>query len=168
MIGRAVISTDGLYRYALWRSFEPAQLDGTDLVVPTGTVLFVMLNPSTATGREDDPTVKRCMNFASDWGYRRLAVANLYAGRATKPELLNDIPDPVGPFNDEWLRALAASADVVVAAWGATPAPNKGRAEHVLGILGDCYALGVTKDDHPKHPLYVKGDTELVPYSIGG
>jgi hypothetical protein len=50
----AVLSADGRYRYELARhiSHDPA------------TVLFIGLNPSSATAAEDDPTVRREVGFA--------------------------------------------------------------------------------------------------------
>lgn len=48
----------GKYRYSLMRR----------LATGRGTVLFVGLNPSTATATEDDHTVTRCVRFAQAWG----------------------------------------------------------------------------------------------------
>lgn len=52
----AVISDCGQYRYALSRG---GWMGGK------GTVLFVMLNPSTADASEDDPTIRRCVRTPS-------------------------------------------------------------------------------------------------------
>lgn len=77
----------GEYRYKLWRvTGAPG----------TSVALFVMLNPSTADATDDDPTIRRCIRFARDWGHARLLVANLYALRATDPRALSRHPDPVG------------------------------------------------------------------------
>lgn len=37
-----------------------------------------MLNPSRADATDDDPTVRRCLGFASAWGYGSLLIHNLY------------------------------------------------------------------------------------------
>ena len=76
------------YRYALWRRWAP----GDDYV------LLVGLNPSTADHRRDDPTIRRCIGFARDWGYSGLCVANLFAFRATYPRDLFAADDPVAPL----------------------------------------------------------------------
>lgn len=72
--GDAQFSGCGRYRYRLTREL------GGKL-----TLTFVMLNPSTADGSADDPTIRRCKGFAKDWGYGRLVIVNLYAFRATNP-----------------------------------------------------------------------------------
>ena len=70
----ADISPCGRYRYSLWRKWGPG-----------ATCMFVGLNPSTADETADDPTIRRCMAFARDWGYGALCMANLFAYRATDP-----------------------------------------------------------------------------------
>ena len=57
--------------------------------------MFIMLNPSTADEHLNDPTVRRCMDFASRWGYGTLFVTNLSPLRATDPtELKAAGPEP--------------------------------------------------------------------------
>jgi hypothetical protein len=149
----AIISDDGLYRYQLTRVWR------------RGAILpFIMLNPSTADGTEDDPTIRRCRGFARDMGYAGLTVLNLYAYRATKPRdlflaMAKDV-DVVGPENDEclaWLLESAADTKVpVIAAWGAHAAPLRvlelRTMPHATEVLR---ALGTTADGSPRHPLYL-------------
>ncbi|MDR9403044.1 MAG: DUF1643 domain-containing protein [Halothece sp. Uz-M2-17] len=42
-------------------------------------ITFIMLNPSRANATVDDPTIRRCLGFAQDWGHGSLAVVNLFA-----------------------------------------------------------------------------------------
>jgi hypothetical protein len=153
----AVLSDDGQYRYALTRHWG----EGTSL-------RFVMLNPSTADASLNDPTIRRCIGFAKREGYGGLVVLNLYAYRATNPKALLTCGDPVGPGNDDMLRAHMRSsvgvARPVVAAWGANA-----RADRVKQVLDLCLGvdwrcLGTTKDGHPRHPLYVRGDQPLISF----
>lgn len=158
---RAVLSQDHRYRYALWR-VVPQTLESA--MGPPTTCLFVMLNPSTADAFHDDPTIRRCVDFAERWGCGLLAVANLFALRSPDPAKMGMVEDPVGPENDHWIRQLGHESSFTVVAWGAHPFIED-RAERVLGLLeGDVHHLGLTKDGFPRHPLYVAASTEPEPY----
>ncbi|MFN8498399.1 MAG: DUF1643 domain-containing protein [Anaerolineae bacterium] len=144
----ALFDDSGLYRYRLWRIWGAG-----------AAVAFVMLNPSTADGARDDPTIRRCMGLARAWGYGRLEVVNLFAYRSPSPEALRRVSDPVGPDNDRYLGE-AAGAALVVVAWGNDGA-LLGRDRAALAALADgrLHCLGVTLRGQPRHPLYVRGDT---------
>lgn len=132
------------YRYALWRRWAPGD----------GFVLLVGLNPSTADHLRDDPTIRRCIGFARDWGYSGLCVANLFALRATYPEDLLAAEDPVGPRNDQWLRRLARNAGLVVGGWG-NHGRYRDRADQVLPWLPEPHCLRLNQSGEPAHPLYL-------------
>jgi hypothetical protein len=144
----AVFSEDMTYRYKLTRTWGTS---GTHAV-------WVMLNPSTADARQDDPTIRRCTAFTKAWGLDGLVVVNLFALRATDPVELLGHPAPVGEANDRFIRDAVHPWSVVVAAWG-THKIAAARARAVLGILtaqtDAVGCLGVTKDGRPRHPLYV-------------
>jgi hypothetical protein len=158
MIRDAWISEDGRYRYRLKRTWIPS----------TTPVVFVMLNPSTADATVDDPTVRRCVAFAKAWGFGGMVVVNLYALRATNPKALWADPDPVGPYNDRELTAVAQSAAAlqfpVIAAWGANARPDRVAAVRALPGMSNLRCLGTTKGGAPKHPLYLRADSALVAY----
>lgn len=182
----ADISPDGVYRYRLWREWRnhpsPSKWrwwkndDGSAVVDGTGkpvgepeSVLFVMLNPSTADGKTDDPTIRKCVGFARRWGYDRIDVANLFAYRATNPQVLLRLPehnDPFGVRNQEVIERLAHDCHLIVCAWG-THGNHLGQNETVRGWLEGCtskplHALGFSKDGHPRHPLMVSYSTPLL------
>lgn len=151
---RARISPDGLYRYGLIRKWDHAAQPAT----------FIMLNPSTADGTQDDPTIRRCVGFARALGCGGIVVVNLYAFRATKPADLWQAEDPVGPENDDRIRSNVAYAATVgapvIAAWGTQPKARDRVAEVsviVEGAGAPLLALGITKGGDPRHPLYVAG-----------
>ena len=152
----ATFSSDRVYRYALWRRWEGG--DGQDCV-------FIMLNPSTADESVLDPTVTRCVGFARDWGYSGLIVANIFALRATDPRKLLTAVDPIGPQNNQALIAAVLRASCVICAWGVHGKLND-REHEVLELLNSrkLECLGVTKGGHPKHPLYLKRDTQRRPF----
>ena len=118
---------------------------------------FCGLNPSTADETKDDPTVKRCINRAKRMGFDGMIMLNIFAYRSTDPQGLLEVPNPVGGWNDEVLRLVAAGAHGVIACWGTHGAIN-GRGAFVLKLLKQSAkrlaVLAWTKDGHPKHPLY--------------
>jgi hypothetical protein len=144
----AVISSCGLYRYALHRRWD----DGPQ-------VLFCMLNPSTADETNPDPTMTKCLKFAKRWGYGSLAIGNLFGFRATEPRDMLAADEPVGPDNDVWLRILAGESQLKIAAWGANGG-YRDRDKAVLALLQghDLHYLRLTKEGHPGHPLFLPGN----------
>jgi hypothetical protein len=48
--------------------------------------LFIMLNPSTATEVQNDPTVERCEQRARTLGFGAFRVTNIFAWRDTDPK----------------------------------------------------------------------------------
>lgn len=148
----ATITPDGVYRYALTRSWDP-EPDTTEQHKP---VVWVMLNPSTADGQVDDPTVVRCVGHTRRWGYCHLTVVNLYAYRATDPRELALAAgagfDVVGPLNDDVVRSAIEGAGLVVAAWGAMRLADR-RTPGVVAMADRLHCLGRTTSGHPCHPL---------------
>lgn len=153
---RAAFSPCRRYRYSLWREI--------DMFDPR-CVLFIGLNPSTATAYEDDPTCRREIDFATRLGYGHYCKANLFGWRATLPSEMLAAADPIGPDNDAWLDALVRQATLVVAAWGAH-GHHQGRAKAFLASIPNvpiwCY--GKNKDGSPCHPLYLPASRSLVRY----
>lgn len=160
--GGAVLSPCGRYRYLLWRDLQAS------LTEPGGTCLWVMLNPSTADGATNDPTIRRCMGFTQAWGYERMEVVNLYAYRATQPTRLKRATDPIGPDNFDAIREALGRADLVVAAWGgSTPAglmspPSIPALAAQAGL--PLHALGTTAKGEPRHPLFMPVGLEPQPW----
>lgn len=154
----AIISECGLYRYMLWRDW------GGDARVCT----FIMLNPSTADATQDDPTIRRCIGFATREGCGRLLVLNLFAFRSPSPSALKAAADPIGPDNNRHLGNLVTDGifGPIIAAWGAHGS-HMGRDRVVRGLFSErpLMCLGTTKDGAPRHPLYVKADQPLTVFA---
>ena len=157
----ASISDDGLYRYSLERRWDPTY----SRTQPT--MAFVMLNPSTADGGSDDPTIRRCISFAKREGCGALNVVNLFALRSTDPTALFDADDPIGPENVDHLKRVMGYADICVAAWGAFWWDHREQLArpYIEDFAHDVWCLGMTKAGQPRHPLYVRGDQPLVRWS---
>ena len=148
----AVISEDQKYRYSLHRS-------GVGDEAPA---VFIMLNPSTADGNSDDPTIRRCRTFIRDWECGYLRVVNLFAYRSTDFEELKKVEDPVGPANMAFIVSECYQAHVkgglVICAWG-THGGYRNQAARVCGALEyvgvRLSCLKTTKAGYPSHPLYL-------------
>ena len=151
----AVYSDCERYRYMLTRVW-----------VPEGRkALFIMLNPSTATEVQNDPTVERCERRARALGFGAFRVLNIFAWRDTDPKAMRAAEDPVGPGNDAAIQQSLAWADQVICAWGTHGAHlNRGPAvEALLRQAGVAlFHLGLSKAGHPKHPLYIGYDVQPV------
>ena len=149
----ALLSRNRLYRYALWREWDSNK----------GTCVFIGLNPSTANETEDDPTLRRCVNFAKSWGFGKCVMLNLFAYRATVPDELKKQDKPVGYKSNHYIKTQSVDADLVVVAWG-----NHGsfltRDKKVLKLLKDipvkCFQ--VTAKGQPAHPLYQSKIVQLI------
>ncbi len=138
------------YRYWLRRTWDPT----------LERCVFICLNPSTADAHHDDPTLKRCISFAKQWGYGSLLLVNLFSFRATNPRALKTASDPVGPRTDFWLRRAARETPNVIAAWGnGGLLHNRGTTVHKR--LGIPFCLGITALGMPRHPLYCPNNTRL-------
>lgn len=135
------------YRYALTREWGPGE-----------RALFVMLNPSTATEVQNDPTVERCERRSRALGFGGFRVTNIFAWRDTDPRKMRAAAVPVGPENDTTILDGAAWANRIICAWG-THGAHLGRGAQVEALLRattlPLHHLGLTKEGHPKHPLYI-------------
>ena len=160
----ATLSKDRVYRYTwgvAFHDFEGAQRQ---------SCIFLMLNPSTADENKTDPTVRRCMGFARQWGFASLSVINIFAYRATNPKELRFVNDPIGDWNDIIIKRTADKAPMVVCAWG-THGGLRGRGKQVLEMLEPynekLFHFGWTKNGQPRHPLYVPANTPLISIKRG-
>jgi len=145
----------GNYRYNLWRIWDE-QLP---------RVLWVMLNPSTADANQNDPTLRRILEFSKQWGYGSLEVVNLYAWRSPDPKTLLSASDPVGPLNNQHIIKAAERVARIVVAWGSHKSTiNRDREVLALFSHREVYRLTVTRTGAPGHPLYVPSDTPLQIY----
>ena len=160
----AAFSDCGTYRYMLEHRWSK---DGDGAMVG-----FILLNPSTADAYKDDPTIRRCRGFAQEWGYAGMYIGNMLAYRATDPkELPDDISEAIGPHRDHYLQELCERSNIIVCAWGSSAPTLINRRVSIMthqNILEDhnylVYCLGRNGNGKPKHPLYLRKDSELEVY----
>jgi hypothetical protein len=169
------------YRYTLWREWgnidpimdllctiERAQFGWSHIGNRNQFIQFIGLNPSTADEKMDDPTVRRCINFAKAWGFGGMCMTNLFAFRATDPNTMKSEKHPIEHlpgWQAETISAVALAAGLIVAAWGKDGAHLK-RGEEVQRLLQkfQVQCLGQNGDGSPKHPLYLASITRPVPF----
>jgi hypothetical protein len=158
---KAIFSTDGLYRYELFRP-------GTG----RKRTAVIMVNPSTADDVEDDATIRKVRGFAERNDFGKLIIGNLFAYRSTDIRKLKDVIDPVGPANDYHLRRMMSQADQVLFGWGRLeklPVHLRDRWRVVADIAESLghkpLCLGTTLDGQPRHPLMLPYSMPVKPWS---
>lgn len=158
-ISEAVISDCERYRYRLTRIWDES--------LPI--VYWIMLNPSTADGLLDDPTIRRVVGFSERAGYGGVMIINLFAWRSTTPSYIKyivDLGDPreaIGPENHKYLEEALYSGCTVVAGWGNHgKLANRGR--EIKNMFPDLKTLRVSKNGYPSHPLYLPNKLEFIGY----
>lgn len=147
----AIFSDDGQHRYALWRVWSQVRQP----------LMFIGLNPSTANGTMNDPTITRLMVRAELEGFGGLLAGNLYALVSSIPSPLTWREDAIGDEADDYIRQMVSLASRVLCAWGSFPAAKK-RVDAVLNMIPEPYCLGINGDGQPKHPLYIPYSTKMV------
>lgn len=145
------------YRYALTRVWDEAALRLT----------YVMLNPSTATEVQNDPTIERCERRARALGYGGIRITNIFAWRDTDPKALKRAAAPIGPDNDRIVAEASSWGDLTLCGWGAhgTHMDRGAEIAELLRSTGHRLAtLGLSKAGHPRHPLYISYQTQPEPW----
>lgn len=148
----ANFSDDRKYRYALWRIW----------IENKPIVGFIGLNPSTANEHKDDPTIRRVMRYAADWGYGGLYMLNLFAFVTPYPKDLETAPDPQG-MNDYWIEEYRKQCEKLIYVWGSFP-QAAARAKEIIERYPGGYCLGKSKMGNPLHPLYLPVGLEPIPF----
>ena len=140
-------------------------------------LICVGVNPSTAAPDHLDNTLKSVERVARFNGYDSFLMFNVYAQRATNPDTMERVCNPLlHRENLEAFRYLLSlsPSPAVWAAWGAIIEKRP----YLPGCVRDLvregeekgarwYCAGaVTKKGHPHHPLYLKKDEKLRPFDV--
>ena len=176
----------GPYRYKLVRERRPGIPPGMSKCPELlREMVFIGLNPSTADGHLNDPTLRKCLAYAESHGCCRVTMLNLFAWRETHPDNLAlaaaTDENVIGPDNQRQIRKALTEYDnrtiyAVVACWGNGIEKvmwyvngHHSHGKHMRKLVADLghnlYSIGVpTNSGHPAHPLYLKGDEPLLTY----
>lgn len=138
------------YRYALWRVWD----------YDKPRIMFIGLNPSTADETQNDPTIRRVIGFAKEWGYGGIFMCNLFGIVSTDPGVLKTCEDPVRD-NDDWLMRYADLSKDILFGWGNFKEAQD-RAKMVAPWFPNALCLGKNANGTPKHPLYIAAKTKPI------
>lgn len=161
----ASFSNDDKYRYKLGRIISEGRK----------SVLWIMLNPSTANAFILDPTLRKCREFSKRWGYNIMLVGNVFAYRSTDPKGLYKIKDPLGKENKKAIEEMALdynnSECDIICGWGQEKIVDKYKKQINDMLLPFAmekmlYCLGTNKNGSPKHPLYLPYTTKLRKFEL--
>ena len=148
----AAFSRCGKYRYFLQRQWSDTG---------AGVLLFLMLNPSNANERKNDPTAHACQNRARALGYGGFAVCNLFARVTPDPNQLwvKDAAERIGPDNDKVLLEKFRTHGKALCAWGNKGRHYRERVERVEEVgkmmareKSAAWCICTNASGHPIHP----------------
>jgi hypothetical protein len=127
------------------------------------------INPSTAVPNSLDRTVARVSRFAADNGYDSWTMLNVYPQISTDPKGMDQehCPELRAENERQIMNAIGDRPRTLLAAWGGLVESRAYLPTLLRGIVRvasdagcDWMSLGQpTKFGHPRHPLYVRGDT---------
>lgn len=152
----AIFSECRQHRYELWRIWDEEN----------PLVMFIGLNPSTANENDDDPTIKSVVRIAKSNGYGGVYMMNCFSYISTDPKGLC-FEDVANEWNNHLLVAVSSKCQDVIFAWGNFPiVKEKGRDKELSNMFPNAKALHINANGSPKHPLYCKSSTPLMPFLL--
>lgn len=140
-------------------------------------LICIGVNPSTARPDALDNTLKSVERIALGNGYDSFLMFNVYAQRATSPNDMEKVCNPL--LHAENLAAFRyilsiSQKPAVWAAWGAVIEKRKYLPDCVRDLVAvgtefdaQWYCAGaITKKGHPHHPLYLRKEEKLKPFDV--
>ena len=140
-------------------------------------LVCIGINPSTAIPDRLDNTLKSAERIALHNGYDSFIMFNVYAQRATDPDDMEKELNPVLHRENlkafSWLLSQLTTTPDLWAAWGSIIEKRP----YLPGCVLDMAAVGKqfgarwftagprSKKGHPHHPLYLKKDSPLDPFT---
>ena len=144
-------------------------------------LICVGINPSTAAPDDLDNTLKSVERVAHHNGFDSFIMFNVYAQRATNPDDMEQTCNQT--LHEENMRAFdyalsldRAGAPAVWAAWGTIIEKRDYLPDCVRDMIAVGNARGArwysagkkSKKGHPHHPLYLRKDSLLEEFDVGG
>ena len=147
MIREAEFSIDKKERYSLNREWDKSK----------NKILYIMLNPSLADDKNDDPTIRRLINFTKKFNYGGFLVGNIFTTITPNPKEI-DKSKGISDKNFEKLLKLINKVDQIVYAWG----DNIEEPQLLKELVLNPKCFGKNLNGSPKHPLYLPSETKLI------
>ena len=142
MISKAEFSLDGHNRYSLSRIWENK--------LPK--VLFIMLNPSIANSKKNDPTIRKIISYSKSWGFGGVYVGNIYSNISPYPKDIRLIKFHREKKNIDSIKNMVKKSKLTIYAWG----NNEKTPLWLRKIVKVPYCIELSVNGVPKHPLYLK------------
>lgn len=136
-------------RYSLKREWDSSK----------GLLLYIMLNPSMADDKNDDPTIRRLINFTKKFNYGGFLVGNIFTKITPNPK---EVDKSRGMTNKNFkeLLKLINKVDEVVYAWGnSTDEPKE-----LKYLVKSPKCFGKNFNGTPKHPLYLPSNSKFIKF----
>ena len=149
MIRGAEFSIDKKERYSLNREWDKSK----------NKILYIMLNPSLADDKNDDPTIRRLINFTKKFNYGGFLVGNIFTTITPNPKEI-DKSKGMSDKNFEKLLNLINKVDKIVYAWG----NSIEEPQHLKELILSPKCFGKNLNGTPKHPLYLPKNSKLIDY----
>lgn len=151
----AHFSECGLYRYSLWRVWDESK----------PLVMFIGLNPSKADSKEDDNTIKRVRAIAEFNGFGGFYMCNCYSYISTNPKMLKMETLDAMMENARHISSCAQGVSEVVFAWGNFKQVTKELSDKLRAKFPNAKALHINNSGSPKHPLFCRAKSPLIPFN---
>ena len=127
--------------------------------------MFIGLNPSTANEKNNDNTITKVIKIAKNNGFGGVYMMNCWAYVSTDPKQLVYNQNSNNRNNDT-LVDIASMCSEIVFAWGNFSIVKElSRDKELCEMFPNAKALHINKNGSPKHPLYCKDDTILIPFN---
>ena len=142
-------------------------------------LICIGINPSTAAPDTLDNTLKSVERIALGNGFDSFIMFNVYAQRATRPDDMEKEMNPALHTENmkafAYILSLSEGAPAIWAAWGTIIEKRDYLRSCVLDMItigkeygANWFTAGTRSKSkgHPHHPLYLRKDSHLDPFSV--
>lgn len=131
---------------------------------------WCLTNPSDASEKVDDPTLRKVQSYARLWGYGSVTVVNGFSWCSSNPRALSTREESVATreSNFQFIVEAARTCSLFICGWGRYGLVDS-RCFEVLQALReyDLYAMRLIQCGQPEHPLYLPLKLTPVPFRCG-